>query len=1335
MDYFSTKQSSKKVALNGFLSEFRDALEEEIKAIKSSGQSSTLLKGGRQLEGHGAEYQYSFCVEYLPSLPADTPCKLVVGREHYDVIVVSVSEDTIIVSSKERLPDTLDKVQLENGTTVLLERLIQCIEKNADTENRVGKRMFPVEGDVYPAQRIFSYDDLVNKNSITKNQAAAIQSALTNDITYIWGPPGTGKTTVIGHIIEELYKRSRSVLIVSHTNTAVNGAIEKAYKTYCTAHSNDGACPILRLGTAEHLPEAVTLEKHISVLGQSLYEKKKELEKRRNKLQEKIKEILQLNAKEQWLKGSDLEKIRNSLQNIATFEKSIEEIRTAIKKIEYDIQYEKQLHPECGNYISLSKAIEAKRTEMGKACTRRNVAESAIVALPAKIQHAQDEIRKHDIYAKLCAKEETFMTVPFLQNEIARIHGYISSLEKELWDLEIRQADFQQIVNDYEKKSSFAKIFSGRAAVTQAQNSLQEISGRLPQAKAELQRQRSLETEYNQQLESLLLLQEQIKAVIPSDTQKIWEQKYANLQLELTAEKEILRRTSEQIALLDQELSTLDEKRRLVKDYYDKVSNYERKLEAKQEEYKKSLENYKNEKDCLIKMLERELSLCSAFFTRGSETNDELFEALCMRFNEVKRELSAIDLEALRKEKEEAEKKIADIFHQLSELEKKMQELERQAIMEAKIVGTTLTKTYLNDTLRERKFDTVILDEASMAAIPALWCASYLAEKNLVIVGDFLQLPPIVMATSDQKDPGKNFMAQKWLGKDIFFHSGRQECAKHKKAPKNFIMLNEQFRMESDIADVANLYYRDYDGLISNDSAPKRVEARAKFYEWYSDSWNVDRQYEGNIHLIDTESLHAWVTGVPQGKRHSRLNFFSAAVDVDLAFKLLEKKLNVIDPRTAKPAKEASILIVAPYKPHIDRIKELIELEYRNRGFAENMNQIKAGTVHSFQGSEADIVIFDLVVDEPHWKTNLFMTLEEVNEDLRKMFNVAVTRARFKLFIVGDFAYCQKRAKDNELSKLLKHLEGKPKIEAKKLLPDLVFSKQDAVSVDRKINGTHILCRESAFYEYFKEDLRSFKKRIIIFSPFMTEARLSTLLPDFADAINAGKQIIVVTKALSDRSKTELSQYQTCEAELHNIGVNVLHKKGMHEKLIFVDSDAVWEGSLNALSYSGLTGEIMSRYADEELTSAFEKLQDIDHLNMAVEKPCEQKCPICGSEMIVRESDGGGIYWQCEEGDYSRNADQQYPVDGILRCKCGAPYAFVMKNEPRWVCTENPKHYQKMRQSDLKLEKMAALIPTKKARKEVEIFFKNRQKERAPTKPQKSHRESTTTMDQISLFS
>lgn len=53
------------VALKGILAEFRDALEEEIDKIKKSGQSSTLLYAGRQIESHGADLWYRFNIEYV----------------------------------------------------------------------------------------------------------------------------------------------------------------------------------------------------------------------------------------------------------------------------------------------------------------------------------------------------------------------------------------------------------------------------------------------------------------------------------------------------------------------------------------------------------------------------------------------------------------------------------------------------------------------------------------------------------------------------------------------------------------------------------------------------------------------------------------------------------------------------------------------------------------------------------------------------------------------------------------------------------------------------------------------------------------------------------------------------------------------------------------------------------------------------------------------------------------------------------------------------------------------------------------------------------------------
>ena len=85
--------------------------------------------------------------------------------------------------------------------------------------------------------------------------------------------------------------------------------------------------------------------------------------------------------------------------------------------------------------------------------------------------------------------------------------------------------------------------------------------------------------------------------------------------------------------------------------------------------------------------------------------------------------------------------------------------VEDLVIAHATVVATTLTRAYLRDSIQSRRFDTVILDEASMAPIPALWVAASLAGCNAVVVGDFKQLPPIVLSESE--------LAKKWLGRRI----------------------------------------------------------------------------------------------------------------------------------------------------------------------------------------------------------------------------------------------------------------------------------------------------------------------------------------------------------------------------------------------------------------------------------------------------------------------------------------------------------------------------------------------------------------------------------------
>ena len=1166
-----------------FLNEFIQALENEISAIRRRGQTTTMIKMGRQLNRVNNDYRYQFKVEYSLSIPADTPCRLIVGSKEFEVTVISYDENYIIISSHIALPNDLESACLESGAEILIEKLIECIRDNIRVENKVGSRMFLKDGSVYPYSKLYSYDDICFEEKNDENQKNAVISAVSNDITYIWGPPGTGKTTVIGQIVYNLFRKNRSVLIVSHTNTAVDGAIIEVVESYDKEHEDCDNYPILRIGipAKEEVPEKTLLASHVEFLGKELYKQKDELEKKQTEIQSIINDCNQVLAKDEWIKENKLDEIKNHIRSVNEYEIQIKKKNQEVVSMKKSIRKEKEKYPEYQKFLEWDGKVK-EQSDLHDNISKEIVRVHAdIERIKKSIRSVNDEIKKHSAYEKIEEQEEKYMTVDFLKKELTLTSQKIKALNDEIIKLIYSEKCSRYTIEEYNKKSKLVKLLLGKSSVEQAQNKLTYVEKRLPYANEELERCEKLEKEYKNQLNEILILQEKKKAFAPSNTKGYWK-------LELKSFKEKKEKLEFELPVLIEKKKKLESELEILKKYQEETKlpwDSVHSLEVEFEELVKIVTDLSEEKSrcekTISKHLENEKLMCSKFLRFfDEEDNPTLHSKLTDLVSEIKKELKYVDVEQKRNDVATNNELLQKVFGELNEINSKLQGLEKQAILNAKVVGATLTKSYLSKALRERKFDTVILDEASMASIPALWCTSYLAEKNIVIVGDFLQLPPIVNAETT--------IAQKWLGKDIFCHSGMKKLAKEKQAPDNFVMLNKQFRMESDIAEIANMYYGEYCELRSDDNQLDRIKMREDFYQWYSGD---DR--DSNVYLFNTQNLNAWVTEVAS----SRVNYLSALVCVELAFKFIDSKLGGSNVNNLSRTKEASVLIVAPFRPHIMKIKKLVELEYEKRGFKEDLGFIRVGTIHSMQGSEADIVIFDLVVDEPS-KNNLLLKADG-NVDLRKQFNVAITRSKFKLCIVGNFDYCMKYTTNgNALFELLsKFLKKIAKKELKIFMAEKVFCELDgSVENDVETNINKVIsCKGNSFDNYFNNDILKFNNRMVMYSPFITEKRLDVLLPKFANRIREGKQIVVVTKEISDRDLCERTKYQEMEMRLCDVGVKIVHRKGMHEKLIFVD-DALWIGSLNALSFSGRTGEFMMRYHDRELVAEIKKLYNIDEL-------------------------------------------------------------------------------------------------------------------------------------------
>ena len=110
------------------------------------------------------------------------------------------------------------------------------------------------------------------------------------------------------------------------------------------------------------------------------------------------------------------------------------------------------------------------------------------------------------------------------------------------------------------------------------------------------------------------------------------------------------------------------------------------------------------------------------------------------------------------------------------------------------VTGCTLAKMVLDQELREKQFDVVVLDEASMASMLYALAASCLAARHLVYAGDPNQLPPIVQAE------GRN--AARWFGQNVYDWFG--VVVGEEVQASRLCLLRTQYRMTNQIGGVVS---------------------------------------------------------------------------------------------------------------------------------------------------------------------------------------------------------------------------------------------------------------------------------------------------------------------------------------------------------------------------------------------------------------------------------------------------------------------------------------------------------------------------------------------------
>jgi len=343
--------------------------------------------------------------------------------------------------------------------------------------------------------------------------------------------------------------------------------------------------------------------------------------------------------------------------------------------------------------------------------------------------------------------------------------------------------------------------------------------------------------------------------------------------------------------------------------------------------------------------------------------------------------------------------RLSEVERALREVITVLKEVEAEVAGAARVLGCTLATAASDPVIYQGHYDAVLLDEASMAYIPQVFFAASLACRNLVVSGDFRQLAPIALAGTER--------VERWLKRDIFEQAGITAAFDAGNLP-DIAVLRLQRRMHPAIAGFVNDTV--YGGQLYNapETAGRAALAAAAPCPGAA------------LTLVDVSDMNALCY------RHalSRFNPLSAFLALALAKQIRQSGLTVG--------------LLTPYAAHARLLNALLAGLLGAAGARSEAAGLVAATIHRFQGAEQDVVVLDLVDAFPQRAPGGILARREGNAGQRLM-NVAVTRARGKLFVLAHRTFLESRLPgDSTVLQLFRFIEQNGRvINSKELLSDL----------------------------------------------------------------------------------------------------------------------------------------------------------------------------------------------------------------------------------------------------------------------------------------------------------
>ncbi len=322
-------------------------------------------------------------------------------------------------------------------------------------------------------------------------------------------------------------------------------------------------------------------------------------------------------------------------------------------------------------------------------------------------------------------------------------------------------------------------------------------------------------------------------------------------------------------------------------------------------------------------------------------------------------------------------------FHQkLERLKDRATALEiginQQLFGEARVIACTLVGSG-HRLLDGMKFDTLFIDEAAQALEAACWIPIRRVSR-VILAGDHCQLPPTV----------KSYEALKGgLGKTLMERIADQR-------PEVVTLLTVQYRMNEEIMRFSSDWF--YHNMVESDPSVKYrsildLDCPMMWIDTKTHPLPLPRGGES----VWTQEVESKQSPLPSGGvgggfqvGFGGLYGYSNTSEAELTLLSLRAYFEIIGKERIL-SERLDVGIISPYRAQVQLLRRLVK---KNEFFKPFRSLITVNTVDGFQGQERDIIVISLVRSNDEGQIGFL-------RDLRRM-NVAITRARMKLIILGD---------------------------------------------------------------------------------------------------------------------------------------------------------------------------------------------------------------------------------------------------------------------------------------------------------------------------------------------